>query len=168
MFSISLYYVLFLSIFTYYKFCSLYFLKVEYLDLIGMLCFIYIHFFLLATLYVTISSIFSPFPLIFTPYWHLCAEEPCLEGVARCRDGTSFSTDSRGVIRCCMPGFILNSATNTYINGVLVDFCSCQRMPNVGFMSKLMAFGNAPAEGTVNFDNSANFGREYNATGLII
>lgn len=53
------------------------------------------------------------------------AEQQCLQGVVQCRDASSFSTDSRGLLRCCMHGFVLNSVTNSYVNGVLMDFCTC-------------------------------------------
>lgn len=70
----------------------------------------------------------------------LVAEQQCLQGVAQCRDASSFSTDSRGLLRCCMRGFVLNSVTNSYINGVLMDFCTCTPAlaGSGGFMSTFM------------------------------
>jgi len=56
--------------------------------------------------------------------------QQCLQGVSQCRDANSFSTDSNGVLRCCMPGFILNSVSNGVVNGVLMDFCSCTPFNN--------------------------------------
>ena len=71
----------------------------------------------------------------------LIAEEQCLEGVVQCRQASSFSRDSQGNLRCCMPGYALNSITNSVVNGVMMDLCTCTPMGSGGFMSTFLGNG---------------------------
>ncbi|XP_076437778.1 uncharacterized protein LOC143276970 [Babylonia areolata] len=79
----------------------------------------------------------------------LCVESPsaadehqCLKGVRQCRDANSFSTDSSGNFRCCMPGYHMSSVINTNINGQVVDLCTCSLSRDGGFVSSILGLGN--------------------------
>eukprot|EP00916_Digyalum_oweni_P015166 GHVL01024766.1.p1 GENE.GHVL01024766.1~~GHVL01024766.1.p1 ORF type:complete len:255 (-),score=9.04 GHVL01024766.1:400-1164(-) len=68
-------------------------------------------------------------------------EEPCREGVPQCRQATSFSTDSQGILRCCLPGLALNMVSKSVVNGMLMDVCTCRSVGNGGFMTSFMGMG---------------------------
>ncbi|PVD32622.1 hypothetical protein C0Q70_08065 [Pomacea canaliculata] len=78
----------------------------------------------------------------FAPCFRPCAEEPCREGIQSCRDANSFSTNSRGIVRCCMPGYAINSVSSSFVNGHLVDICTCTRTGSGGFLSSFMGLDN--------------------------
>ncbi|CAG5119619.1 unnamed protein product, partial [Candidula unifasciata] len=58
-------------------------------------------------------------------------EIDCVEGNVQCQDATSFVSDGY-TTKCCPVGYSMNSVSNSFINGVKVDYCKCTRSGTIG------------------------------------